>query len=149
LYYRLTEVVLDIPALRERVGDALLLAHHFRNRACAAEGRSVPAFTDDALIAIEAYHWLGNVRELENCIRRAVILTDGPLLGARELGLPTAPQFGAPVNLRQVRDAAEYKVMVTALARANGSIVKAAQMLGVSRPTLYDLMHHHGIRIAQ
>jgi len=148
LYYRLTEIVLPIPPLRERVGDAVLLAHHVRNRVCAAEGRGVPAFTDDALMAIEDYHWPGNVRELENCIKRAVIMAEGPQIGARELGLPHASQFDAPVNLRQVRDAAEYKVMVTALARANGSIVKAAELLGVSRPTLYDLMHHHGIRIA-
>lgn len=88
------------------------------------------------------------MRELESCIKRAVILTGGPLIGPRELGLPAAPQFDTPVNLRQVRDAAGYRVMVTALARSNGSIVKAADMLGVSRPTLHDLMHHHGIRIA-
>ena len=148
LYYRLTEIVLDIPPLRERVGDPVLLAHHFRNRVCAAEGRAIPAFTEDALVAIEEHGWPGNVRELENCIKRAVIMAEGPQVNARDLGLPGAPQFDTPVNLRQVRDAAEYKVMVMALARANGSIVKAADMLGVSRPTLYDLMHHHGIRIA-
>ena len=148
LYYRLSEIVLAIPPLRERMGDKVLLAHHFKNRFCAAEARSALGFSDDALRAIEEYEWPGNVRELENCIKRAVIMTDGPQIGADDLGLAAAQAADAPVNLRQVRDAAEYKVMVMALARANGCIVKAAEMLGVSRPTLYDLMHHHGIKIA-
>jgi two-component system NtrC family response regulator len=138
--------VLPIPPLRQRVGDAVLLAHHFKNRCCVSEGRSAMTFCEDALIAIEDYDWPGNVRELENCIKRAVIMAEGSQICARDLGLPGAPQFEEPVNLRQVRDAAEYKVMVMALARTDGCIVKAAEMLGVSRPTLYDLMHHHGIR---
>ena len=149
LYYRLSEIVLQIPSLRQRVGDAVLLAHHFRHRAWVGEGRSAMTFCEDALIAIEEYDWPGNVRELENCIKRAVIMAEGHQICAHDLGLPSAPQFEQPVNLRQVRDAAEYQVMVLALARANGCIVRAAEMLGVSRPTLYDLMHHHGIRSAQ
>ncbi|MES2015526.1 MAG: PEP-CTERM-box response regulator transcription factor [Pseudomonadota bacterium] len=148
LYYRLSEIVLPIPPLRERVGDSILLAHHFKNRARADEGRSVRGFSQEALMAIEQYPWPGNVRELENCIKRAVIMSDGPQIQAADLGLPGAPQFDEQVNLRQARDAAEYKVMVLALARADGCIVKAAELLGVSRPTLYDLMHHHGIRIS-
>jgi two-component system NtrC family response regulator len=148
LYYRLSEIVLAIPPLRERVGDATLLAHHFKNRFCTQEGRAAFGFTPEALQAIEQYGWPGNVRELENCIKRAVIMCEGPQIGAADLGLAGASQAEAPVNLRQARDAAEYKVMVLALARADGSIVKAAELLGVSRPTLYDLMHHHGIRIA-
>jgi two-component system NtrC family response regulator len=147
LYYRLSEVALPIPPLRERVGDQVLLARHFKNRACAAERRSGLTFSDDALMAIEHWPWPGNVRELENCVRRAVIMCEGPQISARDLGLPAAASE-TPVNLRQVRDAAEYKVMVTALARTDGCIVKAAELLGVSRPTLYDLMHHHGIRTA-
>ena len=146
LMYRLREIVLEIPPLRERVGDAALLAHHFRNRFCQAEGRPMMAFADDALAAIEDYQWPGNVRELENCIKRAVIMSDGPQIGAPDLGLPAKENAGAAVNLREVRDAAEYKVMVMALARSDGNIVKAAHMLGVSRPTLYDLMHHHGVK---
>ena len=148
LYYRLSEIVLPIPPLRERVGDAILLAHHFKNRACVAEGRAPLGFSDDALMAIEQHGWPGNVRELENSIKRAVIMSEGPQIGAADLGLASVQQFDATVNLRQARDAAEYKVMVLALARADGSIVKAADLLGISRPTLYDLMHHHGIRIA-
>ncbi len=148
LYYRLSEIVLAIPPLRERVGDSVLLAHHFKHRMCAAEGRATLGFAEEALMAIEQYKWPGNVRELENCIKRAVIMTEGPQIGAADLGLPAAPQVDAPVNLRQARDAAEYKVMVLALARSGGCIVRAAELLGVSRPTLYDLMHHHGVKIA-
>lgn len=148
LYYRLSEIVLAIPPLRERVGDSVLLAHHFKNRACAAEGRGSMGFSSDALAAIEHYPWPGNVRELENCIKRAVIMSEGTQIGAADLGLPGVEPVDVQVNLRQARDAAEYKVMVLALARADGCIVKAAELLGVSRPTLYDLMHHHGIRIS-
>jgi two-component system, NtrC family, response regulator len=148
LYYRLSEIVLAIPPLRERVGDSVLLAHHFKNRSCAAERRQTLGFSSEALMAIEEYPWPGNVRELENCIKRAVIMSEGPQISAGDLGLPGVQQCDAQVNLRQARDAAEYKVMVLALARADGCIVKAAELLGVSRPTLYDLMHHHGIKIS-
>ena len=147
LYYRLREVALAIPPLRERIGDKVLLARHFVNRCCAQERRADLAFSDEALLAIEEWPWPGNVRELENCFRRAVIMCEGPQISARDLGLPASTRGEAQVNLRQVREEAEYKVMVMALARTDGCIVKAAELLGVSRPTLYDLMHHHGIRI--
>jgi two-component system NtrC family response regulator len=146
LYYRLSEIVLAIPPLRDRAGDAALLAHHFRNRWSASEGRPPMRFSDCALAAIEQYRWPGNVRELENCIKRAVIMSDGPLIRAADLGLPDAVVGDPPVNLRRARDAAEYDVMVRALARADGNIARAAEMMGVSRPTVYDLMHYHGIR---
>ena len=149
LYYRLSEIVMRIAPLRERAGDAALLAHHFKNKFCASEGRASLHFSSDALQAIEAYGWPGNVREVENCIKRAVIMCDGPLISLDDLGLPASTP-GAPaeesLNLRQARDAAEYRVMVRALARSDGNIVKAAELLGVSRPTLYDLMNHHGIK---
>ncbi|HEV7814529.1 MAG TPA: PEP-CTERM-box response regulator transcription factor [Janthinobacterium sp.] len=146
LFYRLSEIVLSIPPLRERAGDAALLAHHFRNKFCASEGRPALHFAADALAAIEAHGWPGNVREMENCIKRAVIMSDGPLIAQGDLGLPEAPAPEDALNLRQARDAAEYKVMVRALARVDGNILKAAELLGVSRPTLYDLMNHHGIK---
>jgi two-component system NtrC family response regulator len=146
LFYRLSEIVLSIPPLRQRAGDAALLAHHFRNKFCASEARGHLHFSPDALAAVEAYHWPGNVREMENCIKRAVIMADGPLIGVDDLGLPDLPAGEESVNLRQARDAAEYRVMVRALARADGNIVKAAELLGVSRPTLYDLMGHHGLK---
>jgi two-component system NtrC family response regulator len=146
LYYRLSEIVLPIPPLRERAGDAALLAHHFRNRWCAAENRSVMRFSEEAMAAIEHYRWPGNVRELENCIKRAVIMCDGPLIRAADLGLPCLELPEAPVTLRRARDAAEYDVMVRALARTDGNIARTAELLGVSRPTVYDLMNYHGLR---
>ncbi|PVX36297.1 PEP-CTERM-box response regulator transcription factor [Janthinobacterium sp. 78] len=149
LFYRLSEIVLRIPPLRERAGDAALLAHHFKNKFCASEGRSNLHFSAGALQLIESHGWPGNVREVENCIRRAVIMSDGPQIAADDLGLPASAQatpVDEAINLRQAREAAEYKVMVRALARADGNIAKAAELLGVSRPTLYDLMGHHGIK---
>ncbi|MGK5052391.1 PEP-CTERM-box response regulator transcription factor [Janthinobacterium sp. RB2P8] len=149
LFYRLSEIVLRIPPLRERAGDCALLAHHFKNKFCASEGRGSLHFSAGALQLIESYGWPGNVREVENCIRRAVIMCDGPQIAADDLGLPASAQAVSqdePLNLRQAREAAEYKVMVRALARADGNIARAAELLGVSRPTLYDLMGHHGIK---
>jgi two-component system NtrC family response regulator len=146
LFYRLSEIVLMIPPLRERVGDCALLAHHFKNKFCASESRSVLNFSPEALAVIESYAWPGNVREMENCIRRAVIMADGPQITAADLGLPDSVAEEESVNLRQARDAAEYRVMVKALARVDGNIVKAAELLGISRPTLYDLMNHHGLK---
>jgi two-component system NtrC family response regulator len=146
LYYRLSEIVLAIPPLRERVGDSALLAHHFKNKFCALESRSVLHFSPEALAVIESYGWPGNVREMENCLRRAVIMADGPQITAADLGLSDSAAEEESVNLRQARDAAEYRVMVKALARVDGNIVKAAELLGISRPTLYDLMNHHGLK---
>lgn len=149
LFYRLSEIVLRIPPLRERAGDAALLAHHFKNKFCASEGRSNLHFSAGALQLIESHGWPGNVREVENCIKRAVIMSDGPQIAADDLGLPASAQAASvdeAINLRQAREAAEYKAMVRALARADGNIARAADLLGVSRPTLYDLMNHHGIK---
>jgi two-component system NtrC family response regulator len=148
LYYRLSEIVVTIPPMRQREGDAALLAHHFKNKFCAQESRSSLHFAPDALAAIEAYAWPGNVREMENCIKRAVIMADGNTIVADDLGLPDLEAEEAPLNLRQVRDEAEYKAIVKALARVDGNIVKASELLGISRPTMYDLMGRHGIKAA-
>jgi two-component system NtrC family response regulator len=148
LYYRLSEIVVNIPPLRERSGDAALLAHHFKNKFCAQESRSMLHFSREALAAIEAYSWPGNVREMENCIKRAVIMADGASIAAEDLGLPDAEAFDEPINLRQVRDDAEYKAIIKALARVDGNIVKASELLGISRPTMYDLMARHAIKSA-
>jgi two-component system NtrC family response regulator len=147
LYYRLSEIVVTIPPMRQREGDAALLAHHFKNKFCAQESRSSLHFAPDALAAIEAYAWPGNVREMENCIKRAVIMADGNTIVADDLGLPETDAEEAPLNLRQVRDEAEYKAIVKALARVDGNIVKASELLGISRPTMYDLMGRHGIKV--
>ena len=148
LYYRLSEIVVTIPPLRNREGDAALLAHHFKNKFCAQESRSSLHFSPDAIAAIESHPWPGNVREMENCIKRAVIMADGNTIVADDLGLPGEGAVEEPINLRQVRDEAEYKAIVKALARVDGNIVKASELLGISRPTLYDLMGRHGIKAA-
>nr|WP_307189334.1 PEP-CTERM-box response regulator transcription factor [Massilia sp. UBA6681] len=149
LYYRLSEIVVTIPPLRARHGDAALLAHHFKNKFCAQESRSTLHFAPDAIAAIEGYDWPGNVREMENCIKRAVIMADGNTIVADDLGLPEGDKpADEPLNLRQVRDEAEYMAIVKALARVDGNIVKASEMLGISRPTMYDLMNRHGIKSA-
>lgn len=148
LYYRLAEIVVDIPPLRERRGDAVLLAHAFLKRS-ADEQRSALRFTEDALAAIERHGWPGNVRQLLNVVKRAAIMAEGNRIGREELGLPADAGAPAPeesFDLRAVRDAAERSAVVRALAHANGNIVKTADLLGVSRPTLYDLMNRLAIR---
>jgi two-component system NtrC family response regulator len=145
LYYRLSEIVVTIPPLRDRVGDAALLAHHFKNKFTVQESRQALHFSNEALAAIETHGWPGNVREMENCIKRAVIMTDGQYIGADDLGLAVADE-DERLNLRQVRDEAEYKAIVRALARVDGNIVKASELLGISRPTMYDLMGRHSIK---
>ncbi|MGC2049766.1 MAG: PEP-CTERM-box response regulator transcription factor [Gallionella sp.] len=146
LFYRLTEIVVAIPPLRERVGDAALLAHHFKNKFCSQEGRPSMSFSAEALSAIENHPWPGNVREMENCIKRAVIMADGPLISLDDLGLSASPVDEQPINLRQVREEAEHMAVLKALARMDGNIAKAAELLGISRPTFYDLMSRHGIK---
>ncbi len=146
LYYRLSEIVVTIPPLRTRIGDATLLAHHFKNKFSVQESRAGLNFSTEALVAIETYAWPGNVREMENCIKRAVIMTDGPHISADDLGLAPAAAADDALNLRQVRDEAEYKAIVKALARVDGNIVKASELLGISRPTMYDLMSRHAIK---
>ena len=151
LYYRLAEIVVEIPPLRDRTGDAVLLAHAFLRRFAQEQRRPGLMFSEDAIGAIEAHAWPGNVRELLNCIKRAAIMADGERLTADDLGLaqPEAPEGGAvmsDLNLRALRDAAERSAIVTALARTNGNIGRSAELLGVSRPTIYDLMKRLGIK---
>ncbi len=147
LYYRLSEIVISIPPLREREGDATLLAHAFLNKFAKQQGRSLAGFTPDALSAIEHHDWPGNVREMENCLKRAVIMSEGPQICAEDLGLQApVQQEPEPLNLRQVRDEAERNAVVRVLGRVDGNIVKAAELLGVSRPTLYDLLNRHGLK---
>jgi two-component system NtrC family response regulator len=144
LYYRLAEIVVEIPALRDRVGDAVLLAQAFLRRFSAEQRRPALTLSESGLRAIESHRWPGNVRELQNVVKRASIMADGERVGAEDLGLaaPGDATLGEPVlDLRTVRDAAERTAVITALARTAGNVVKAAELLGVSRPTLYDLMN--------
>lgn len=148
LYYRLSEIVVMIPPLRDRIGDPAMLAHHFKNKFSEQNKRSAMNFSPDALVAIASYNWPGNVREMENCIKRAVIMADASQITAEDLGLPIVfdNRDEDPLNLRQVREEAECKAVMRVLARTDGNIVKAAELLGVSRPTLYDLMSRHGLK---
>lgn len=146
LYYRLSEIVITIPPLRDRMGDPALLAHHFKNKFCAQEKRLSLNFSQEALAAIENYPWPGNVREMENCIKRVVIMADGPLISVDDLGLQVSTSLAEPINLRHVRDRAERDALMKALARVDGNVVKAAELLGVSRPTIYDLMNRHRLK---
>ena len=148
LYYRVAEIVVDIPPLRQRKGDAVLLAHAFLKRA-GQEQRSTLRLTDDALRAIDQHAWPGNVRELLNVIRRAAIMAEGDRVGHEDLGLPLGvPEASheATFDLRKVRDAAEREVVTRVMAHTDGNLAKAAELLGVSRPTLYDLIERLGIR---
>jgi two-component system NtrC family response regulator len=145
LFYRLTEMIVNIPPLRERAGDADLLAHAFVQRFASANGREKLILRDDALDAIAHHTWPGNVRELENAIKRAVIMADGESITADDLGLE-APEDAQMFNLRQVRDDAEKQAVLKVMARCDGNIVKAAELLGISRPTLYDLLNRFGLR---
>jgi len=147
LYYRLAEIVVEIPPLRSRVGDAALLAHAFVRR-FGQEHRRNLTLADDALRAIETHPWPGNIRELENCIKRATIMADGTQITADDVGLAGAAsaEGDRSLDLRVTREAAEQRAVLAALARADGTIAKAADLLGVSRPTLYDLMHRLGLK---
>jgi two-component system NtrC family response regulator len=118
----------------------------FRNKFSNQEKRSSLNFSQEALAAIESHPWPGNVREMENCIKRAVIMADGPLISAEDLGLKASTTLAEPINLRQIRDKAECDALMKALARVDGNVVKAAELLGVSRPTIYDLMNRHGLK---
>jgi len=145
LYYRLAEIVINIPPLRARQGDAALLAHAFVRR--FANEHKCPSLSEDAIRAIEAHSWPGNVRELENCIKRAVIMADGNQITRDDIGLELDPDNQSEfINLRTIRDEAERNALVIALGRANGNLVRAAEILGISRPTLYDLMHRLGLK---
>jgi two-component system NtrC family response regulator len=146
LFYRLAEIVVTVPALRDRAGDAALLSHTFVRRFADEQKRGRMNLSDDAVAAIERHRWPGNVRELENVIKRAVILTDGPTIKPKDLGLEGAATEDSPLNLREAREGAERREVIRALARVNGNLSKAADLLGVSRPTLYDLLNRFGLR---
>lgn len=147
LYYRLAEIVVTIPPLRSRIGDAALLAHALVRRFTSEQNRSLLSLSEDAVRAISAYSWPGNVRELENCLKRATIMAEGTALSAQDVGLDQAAEENATMlDLRTIRDEAERKAIIAAVSRSNGNLARAADLLGISRPTLYDLMHKFGLK---
>ena len=148
LYYRLNSVSVRIPPLRDRPGDPMLLARFFLHRFNREFNRNLRGFTDAALASIENHKWPGNVREFENRMRRAVVMTEGRLIDAPDLELGLAP--AAPdvnLDLRTARMRVERDVIQMALTRSNGTLTAAARMLGVSRPTLYQLLETHGLTV--
>ncbi|MFT3959992.1 PEP-CTERM-box response regulator transcription factor [Propionivibrio sp.] len=147
LYYRLAEIVVALPPLRDRRGDAALLAHAFVRRFADEYKRGGMTLREDAIRAIEKHPWPGNVRELENCIKRAVIMADGNQITFDDIGLGAAAgQEDVALDLRQAREDAEKRVIIAALGRVDGNVLRAAESLGVSRPTLYDLMYRYGLK---
>jgi len=146
LYYRLAEIVVKIPSLADRPGDATLLAKAFLSRFAKEMNPSVRGFSSDALAAIDAWTWPGNVRELENRVKRAVIMADEKLVSAADLDLkdPDA-EVETALNLKSAREHADRKVIRHALARSDGNISSTAKILGISRPTLYDLLKHYDL----
>lgn len=147
LYYRISEIIINIPPLREREGDSLLLAKVFLERFAKDHGRNLRGFTEDAAQAIEGYNWPGNVREMENKLKRAVIMADGNCVNAEELELEDVAAADAlPLNLREVRERAERAAIIKALNMFNNNVSQAAETLGVSRPTLYDMMSKYGLK---
>jgi len=147
LYYRLAEIVVKIPSLAERPGDASLLARHFVNRFGKQMNTKVQSLSADALCAIDAYSWPGNVRELENRIKRAVIMADGKSVTSDDLDLPGKGEEGElAINLRAARETADRRAIRQALSRTENNISGAAKLLGISRPTLYDLIKQYQLQ---
>lgn len=147
LWYRLAEIVVKIPSLAERPGDAALLARAFLARFAKEMNPAVKGFAPDALAAMDAWGWPGNVRELENRVKRAVIMADGKLVHAGDLDLD-APggEEDLPLNLKSAREIADRRVIRQALARSEGNISSTARLLGISRPTLYDLLKQYDLQ---
>jgi two-component system NtrC family response regulator len=145
LYYRLAEIVVKIPTLAERHGDATLLAKHFLNRFSKEMNPAVKGFAPSALSSINEWPWPGNVRELENRMKRAVIMAEGKLITAEDLDLEEEGE-SLPVNLKAAREDTDRKVIRQALARTENNISKAAKLLGISRPTLYDLLKQYDLQ---
>ena len=149
LYYRLAEIVVSIPPLRSRKGDAVLLGHAFVRAYADEYKRGSTTLLPQAIAAIEAATWPGNVRELQNCVKRAVIMAEGGVLSAADLGLAPPATDERLRTLREIREDAEKDAVIRTLARSNGNMSRAADLLGVSRPTLYDLLNRFGLKEAQ
>jgi len=146
LFYRLAVVVINLPALRERENDIQLVAQEFLRRAAAKSGKEGLTFSPDALRAMMKHHWPGNVRELENRVKRAVIMADGKRLSATDLELTSTAGSYSHTTLREARESLERELVLRALNRSGGKIAPAAIELGISRPTMYELMEKLGVQ---
>ena len=149
LYYRLAEIVVKIPSLAERAGDAVLLARRFAKRFARELNPAVQGLSPDAIAAIDSHPWPGNVRELENRIKRAVIMADGKYVSAEDLDLrgnPADAESPVSINLRAAREIADRRAIRQAMTRTDNNISGAAKLLGISRPTLYDLIKQYQLQ---
>src|SRR5581483_4411320 len=149
LYYRISEVTIQVPPLRERQGDSMLLAQFLLQQMAERYARPTRGLAPDAIRAIQAHRWPGNVRELENRIKGAVIMSEGAVVTANDLGLQDPGDDTEYLNLRIARQRAEMQAVRQALAVSRGNLSRAAELLGVTRPTLYDLLEKHRIEAAQ
>ncbi len=147
LYYRLAEVPVHIPRLTERQGDAVLLAKHFLSRFAREMNPSIKGFAASALTAIDQWDWPGNVRELENRVKRAVIMAEGKFISVDDLQFDLIDDDDRVLNLKAAREAADRRAIGRAIARTEGNISNAAKLLGISRPTLYDLLKQYEIHV--
>ena len=145
LYYRISEITVTIPPLHERNGDAVVIGRALLNKYSQKHNKSVLGFSADALDAINSYEWPGNIRELENKINRAVVMADGKQITAEDLELEDVEAQPMPFNLKEVREKAESDVIRRAVDFSEGNITKTAELLGITRPTLYSLMSRYGI----
>jgi two-component system NtrC family response regulator len=148
LFYRLNEVIIRIPPLRDRGEDSVLLASFFIKRFNMQFDRKLKGFTTDAIAAIASNHWRGNVRELENRVKRAVVMADGAQITAADLDLAPPGTTEEDLDLRIARNRAERIVVQRALAQSNGNLTIASKLLGISRPTLYSLLESLGMAVA-
>ncbi|WP_343232465.1 PEP-CTERM-box response regulator transcription factor [Motiliproteus sediminis] len=146
LFYRLSEFVINIPPLRQRDGDAVLIARAFLSRIAGDLGGAAKGFTDGACRAISSYAWPGNIRELENKVKRAAIMCDTGLISEQDMGLVDGgDDNGLPLNLKQAREEVERRLVLKALSLSSSNVSKTAELLGITRPTLYGLMEKHGL----
>jgi len=147
LYYRINEITVDIPPLRERDGDAIVIATALLRRFNMENGKNIKGFTQAAAQLIENYQWPGNIRQLENKIKRAVIMAEDTILTEEDLDIGLATEEEIPLNLKVVREIAETNAIKRALAYTNNHVSNAAKLLGVTRPTLYSLFTKYGIDV--
>jgi two-component system NtrC family response regulator len=150
LYYRLGVVLIKVPALRERKGDIIVLATYFLKRYCDVYNKRIRGFNAAAIEIMESYPWPGNIRELENKIQRSALLSEGPMIEPHDLGFESVPPIQRTINpeiktLKEAKERLEREMVVSALDRFDGNIAKAAEELGISRPTLYDIMKKQGL----
>ena len=139
LYYRISEITIDVPSLRDRGDDIILLSQYFLNRFSEKQGKATRKFNQDAINALKGYGWPGNIRELENRIKRAVVMAEKSLVNVADLELEGSGEVFVPLPLKEIRADAEKKAVISALIHSK-TISNAAAGLGVSRPTLYNLI---------